>query len=160
VSENTEKIVVESTRFGRLEVDTDRVIRLLGGLLGFPNSQRFVMLDHDKESPFKWLQSLDEGELAVPICDPLVFFPDFHIIIKRDELATLRVKRADELVILVVLNLRTDPAEMTANLQGPIIVHAERLIGRQVVLKESPYSTKHYLFPELRGNIAAKPENE
>lgn len=143
-------IAAESTRFGKLEIPASKVIRLQGGLLGFPNSQRFALLDHDKDSPFKWLQSLDEGELAVPVCDPRVFFPEYHIRIKRDELATLRVKSAEELVILVVLNLRADPADMTANLQGPIIIHAERLIGRQVVLKDAPFSTRHPLFPGLK----------
>ncbi|NLH49777.1 MAG: flagellar assembly protein FliW [Myxococcales bacterium] len=149
-SQQIENIVVESTRFGRLEVHSDKVIHLLGGLLGFPKSQRFVMLDHDKDSPFKWLQSMDEPFLAVPVTDPKVFFPDYHIRIKRDELATLRVTSAEELVVMVVLSLRTDPADMTANLKGPIIIHAQKLIGRQVVLKESPFSTRHLLFPELR----------
>lgn len=140
----------ETTRFGRLEMPEDKVIRLQGGLLGFPNSERFALLDHDEKSPFKWLQSIDEAALAVPVCDPKMFFPDYHIRIKRDELATLRVKSAAELVILVVLSLYDQPAEMTANLLGPIIIHAQRLIGRQVVLKDAPFSTKHPLFPELR----------
>ncbi|MDP8224536.1 MAG: flagellar assembly protein FliW [Candidatus Lernaella stagnicola] len=150
--QKVEMISVETTRFGRIEVRTDKVIHLLGGLLGFPKSQRFAMLDHEKDSPFKWLQSLDEGELAVPITDPKMFFPDYHIKIKRDELAALRVTSAQELHVLVILSLRPDPAEMTANLKGPIIIHAERLIGRQVVLKDAPYSTRHLLFPELRAS--------
>ncbi len=149
-TQNVEMIPVETTRFGAIEVRADKVIHLLGGLLGFPDSQRFVMLDHDEDSPFKWLQSLDEGHLAVPITDPKLFFPDYHIKVKRDELAALRVTRAQDLQVLVLLSLRPDPAEMTANLKGPIIIHAERLIGRQVVLKDAPFSTRHLLFPELR----------
>jgi flagellar assembly factor FliW len=143
-------VTVETTRFGRLEVRADKVIHLLGGLLGFPKSQRFVLLDHDVDSPFRWLQSLDEGHLAVPVTDPKLFFPDYHIKIKRDELAALRVTSPDELVVLVIVSLRGDPADMTANLKGPLIVHAQRLIGRQVVLKEAPFSTRHLLFPDLR----------
>ncbi len=144
------KLNFETVRFGRLEMPEDKVIRLQGGLLGFPNSERFALLDHDEASPFKWLQSIDEPELAVPVCDPKIFFPDYHIRIKRDELATLRVKSANELVILVVLSLHNEATEMSANLLGPIIIHAERLIGRQVVLKDAPFSTRHPLFPELR----------
>jgi flagellar assembly factor FliW len=88
--------------------------------------------------------------LAVPVTDPKLFFPDYHIKIKRDELAALRVTSPDELVVLVIVSLRGDPADMTANLKGPLIVHAQRLIGRQVVLKEAPFSTRHLLFPDLR----------
>lgn len=151
-TENVERIHFETTRFGRIEIPADRVIHLLGGLLGFPKSQRFAMLDHDDDSPFKWLQSLDEEFLAVPVTDPKLFFPDYNIKIKRDELASLRVTTAESLVVLVILSLRSDPADMTANLKGPIIIHAERLIGRQLVLKEAPYSTRHLLFPELRAD--------
>ncbi len=140
----------ETVRFGQLDVPDDKVIRLQGGLLGFASSERFALLDHAEKSPFKWLQSLDAPDLAVPVCDPKMFFPDYHIRIKRDELAMLRVKSAAELVILVILSLHNEPAEMTANLLGPIIIHAERLIGRQVVLKDAPFSTRHPLFPELR----------
>lgn len=145
-----EPVIVETLRFGKMEIQPDKVLHIQGGLLGFPGSQLFALLDHAEGSPFKWLQSLDEGELAVPVCDPKLFFPDYHIRIKRDELASLRVKRAEELVILVILSLQNEPKEMTANLLGPVIIHAERLIGRQIVLKDAPYSTKHYLFPELR----------
>jgi len=153
-------ISVETTRFGHVEVRADKVIHLLGGLLGFPKSQRFAMLDHDENSPFKWLQSLDESHLAVPVTDPKLFFPDYHIKIKRDELAVLRVTNAAELLVLVILSLRPDPTEMTANLKGPIIVHAERLIGRQVVLKEAPFSTRHLLFPELRAGEVETTDQE
>jgi len=151
-----ENISIETTRFGKVEFRADKVIHLLGGLLGFPKSQRFALLDHDKDSPFKWLQSLDEGHLAVPVTDPKLFFPDYHIKIKRDELAALRVTSSDELVVLVILSLRSDAADMTANLKGPIIIHAQRLIGRQVVLKEAPFSTRHLLFPEMRAEKLAQ----
>lgn len=159
-TQNVEMVAVETTRFGSIEARADKVIHLLGGLLGFPKSQRFVMLDHSEDSPFKWLQSLDEADLAVPITDPKLFFPDYHIKIKRDELATLRVSSAADLLVLVILSLRPDPTEMTANLKGPIIVHAQRLIGRQVVLKEAPYSTRHLLFPELRADDAPPEDAE
>jgi flagellar assembly factor FliW len=151
-TQTTENVVIETARFGRVEIAANRVLHLLGGLLGFPKSQRFVLLEHDKDSPFQWLQSLDEGFLAVPVTDPRLFFPDYHVKIKRDELAALRVTSAEELEVLVILSLRAEPQDMTANLKGPIIIHAERLIGRQVVLKESPYSTRHLLFPDLRAD--------
>jgi flagellar assembly factor FliW len=152
-------VAVETTRFGRIEAPANKVIHLLGGLLGYPKSQRFILWNHE-DSKLRWLQSLDEGSLAMPVTDPKLFFPDYHIKIKRDELAALRVTSAEELVVMVILSLRDDPAEMTANLKGPIIIHALRLIGRQVVLKDAPYSTRHLLFPELRATRLREPQVE
>ena len=57
-------IKVKTTRFSEIEVDEKDVIELPSGLIGFPELKSYVLLDHDKDSPFKWLQSLDDGAIA------------------------------------------------------------------------------------------------
>lgn len=147
-----EKITVKTGRFGEITVDASKKIEIIGGLLGFPASTGFIILDHhEPDSPFKWLQSLDDGDLAFVITDPLIFFPDYRIQIRKEELVNLDVSSVEDLVIFVVLSLHSEITDMTANLQGPIIVNAKSRIGRQIVLKESGYMTKHQLFVELGG---------
>ena len=57
-------IQVKTSRFGDIEVQEGDVIELPHGLIGFPELKKYVLLDHDKDSPFKWLQSLDDGAIA------------------------------------------------------------------------------------------------
>ena len=147
-------ISMQSSRFGKVEVDETDLLSINGGILGFPNSDRFVVLDHEQDSPFKWLQSIEEPEIAFAITDPQAFFPDYHIQIKREEIASLDVRDGDELMIFVILSLKAAPQDMTANLQGPIIVNIRSRKGRQIVLKGTKYMTRHPLFPLLQ------PENQ
>ena len=144
-------VKINSIRFGEIEVADDKVIEMPGGILGFPNTEKYVLLDHDDEAaPFKWLQSVEQPELAFVVTDPLAFFPDYNIQVKKEELAALHIDDAKDVVILVILSLRGEPKDMTANLQGPIVVNSKNMTGRQVVLREGRYTTKHTLFPDMR----------
>jgi GTP-binding protein EngB required for normal cell division len=61
---------VKTTRFGEIEVPENDVIHLPLGLIGFPELKKYVLLDHDKESPFKWFQALEDGAIAFVLIDP------------------------------------------------------------------------------------------
>jgi flagellar assembly factor FliW len=145
-----EFIAFQTTRFGEISVEHTKTIEVQGGLLGFPQSTRYVILDHEEDSPFKWLQSCDEGHLAFVITDPMIFFPDYKVQFRREEIATLKIDEEEDLAVFVLLSLHTsDIHEMTANLQGPIVVNAKTRVGRQVVLKDTLFRTKHKIFPEI-----------
>ena len=74
----SDPIVVEHHRFGRLELDPGEVIHF-GGLPGFPGADRFALLRHDRDSAFLWLVALDVPELAFVVTDPAQFFPDYGV---------------------------------------------------------------------------------
>lgn len=140
---------VNTTRFGEVCVEAASAIRIPGGLLGFPDSTRFALLESGEESPFFWLQSLDEGELAFVVTDPALFFPEYSVSVRSEELEAMGIVDSEDLDVLVILSLRGGIDDMTANLQGPIAINAKTRVGRQMVLKDSGYETKHRLFPEI-----------
>jgi len=152
-----QEITIKTIRFGDLQVHTDRLITMPNGILGFPECKRYVMLDHDEESPFKWLQCADDPDLAFVVTDPLVFFHDYRIDVKPEELGVLELKNAQDAAILVILSLVGGPRNMTANLQGPIIINSVNRVGKQVVLKEGKYNTRHGLFPDLNAEAVDDP---
>ncbi|MBZ0272058.1 flagellar assembly protein FliW [bacterium] len=141
-------VQIKTTRFGDMEIDEDRGFRIVGGLLGFPNSTRFILFEHDEESPFKWLQSMDEAHVAFVVTQPLVFFPDYRVHIRKEELSQLGTEDINDAEIMVICSLHSQIHEMTANLQGPIVVNVAKRVGRQMVLKDSTWKTKHPLFPK------------
>lgn len=141
-------ISINSSRFGKIEIDESMVLHMPAGILGFPKSDRYILLDHEPDSPFKWLHSIEEPDVAFVVADPIAFFPDYDIMIKKEELATLDIEKVDDLQIMVILSIGGDLKEMTANLQGPVIVNTINRKGRQVVLKGSKYFTKHKLFTD------------
>ena len=136
-----------SSRFGTLEINDDSVLTFPSGLLGFPESRRYVILDHDTEAPFKWLQSLDEPALAFVIIDPDLLLADYHIEVAGDALAEVQGNEESDLATAVILTIPSeDPGRMTANLRGPLLMNQRTKLCKQLVLSDE-FPTRHPLFP-------------
>lgn len=139
-----------TSRFGEIEVDDDKIISMTEGLLGFQNIRRYVILDHAPDSPLKWLQAVDEPELAFIIMDPLFFKPDYRVHVSAGDLSDLMLDKAENAAVCVIITIPGDhPSEMTANLMGPIVINAEKRLAKQIVLYDGPYSTKHNIIEEM-----------
>ncbi len=143
-------IQVKTTRFGEIEVKDADLIELPAGLIGFPELKRYVILDHDKDSPFKWLQSLDDGAIAFVLINPLLFKPDYTVEVTEAEVSDLGLKTEEDAVISVIITIPTNPQNMTANLKAPLVFNLQTRRGKQLVLSNSAYTTRHNIMEEVR----------
>lgn len=134
---------LKTSRFGEIEVDETRVITFLEGILGFEDYKKFIILDHDKSSPFQWLQSIESGKLAFVIMDPLNIVPDYTAEVSPEEIEDLTLSAPEKAVVLCIVNISKGCGSVTANLMGPIVVNPEKRLARQVVLTNSSYSIRH-----------------
>jgi flagellar assembly factor FliW len=130
-------MIIHTTRFGDIECPEEKIVKIPSGIIGFPASTRYLILDHDRDVPFKWLQSLDQEELAFVIVDPVWFKPDYRVTIALDEIVELGPVDERELVMFVILTIPSDdPSCMTANLRGPVVVNAETRMAKQLILRD------------------------
>ena len=134
---------IESTRFGRLTVDDDRIITVPKGLLGFPNFTRYALIQTGEENYFFWLQSIDEPNLAFVVTDPSIFFKDYEVPIREETQSELQLTDVGFAQIFVICN-KVDEW-LTGNLLGPIVVNAQNRMGQQVVLTEKKWTTRQPL---------------
>ena len=132
---------VQTTRFGTVEVDENRIIAFQSGLLGFSPYKRFTLLQPDDDGVFLWLQSVESTELAFVVTDPSLWIRDYEATIRRDQMEELGLARLDDAQIFVIIN-RYDRT-LTANLQGPLIVNVQNREAMQLVLAEKRWSTRH-----------------
>ncbi|RMF90861.1 MAG: flagellar assembly protein FliW [Nitrospinota bacterium] len=138
---------IETTRFGPLEIDPQKIIHFPFGLLGFSAIKDYVILDHDQDVPFKWLQAVTEPDLAFVIMDPLLLLPDYEVDISRQDLEDLRVNDVHNLTLFVIVSVPPgEPLQMTANLKGPVLVNEENRWAKQLVLVDRSYPTRYPLF--------------
>jgi flagellar assembly factor FliW len=146
----TVALKITTSRFGDLDIEEDRILRMDSGMIGFPDVTRYVLLEHQKGSPFLWLQSVDRSELAFVLTDPLLFKPDYEIDIGAEDMEALGLTNGSrEVQTLVVVNLSgAGPKEVTVNLLGPVVVNQSKGLARQVVLYRSTYSHRHPLTAE------------
>jgi len=142
-------IVIQTTRFGQVEVDDDFVIHFSQPILGFEDQKEFVILNHAEDSPFKWLQSVTIPELAFVITNPKLFGIDYEFSVPDDVCQKLNITNPDDVLVVTIVNIpNEDPTKMTANLLGPVIINEVSKQAMQVVLNDSPFSTKTRLIPE------------
>ena len=134
---------IESTRFGRLTVDDERVITFPKGLLGFPSHTRFALIQTGEENYFFWLQSIDEPGLAFVVTDPSIFFKDYEVPIREETMADISLNNIDFAQVFVICN-KVDEW-LTGNLLGPIVVNAQNRQAQQVVLTEKKWTTRQPL---------------
>ncbi len=134
---------IESTRFGRLSVDEERVITFPGGLLGFPEHTQFALIQTGEENYFFWLQSADDPNLAFVVTDPSIFFKDYEVPIREETEQALQLTDSGHAQLFVICNKVGD--WLTGNLLGPILVNARNRLAQQVVLTEKKYTTRQPL---------------
>lgn len=114
------------------------VIEFVRPVPGFPDSRRFALVQVEDSGLLSTLRSLDEPDLSFVVVPPAAFFPDYAPEIDDATVAELGIGSADDVLLLVVLNVRDSLAETTANLLAPILVTQDRR-ACQVVLDDGSH---------------------
>jgi len=145
---------IETSRFGAIDVDERKVLTFPEGMPGFEDHRLFTLVPHHtpdsgKGSPFVWLQSLEDGELAFLAMDPKQAFPDYAPRVPRAELESLFL--TEEAARPCLYSLLTvpngDPVGITANLMAPVIINTTARLAKQIVLNTDQYGLRHRLLP-------------
>lgn len=140
---------VETSRFGTVDVNDDDLLDFPEGLLGFAACRRFAVLPNPSGGPLQWLQSLEDPSLAFVICQPQLFKPDYRIPVREEDLKSIDLSTIEDALVFTIMVVPKDnPKNMTANLQGPLIINRKKRVGKQYVLIHSEYTTKYRLFPQ------------
>ena len=134
---------IQSTRFGCLGVDDDRIMTFPNGLLGFPNQVRYALIQTNRENYFIWLQAVDDPNLAFVVTDPSIFFKDYEVPFREEMQKDLQLTDMADLQVFVICNKVGD--WLTGNLLGPILVNARNRLAQQVVLTEKKWMTRQPL---------------
>jgi len=134
---------IETTRFGRLNVDDARIINFPRGLLGFPDYTHYALIQTGEENYFFWLQCVEAPNLAFVVTDPSIFFKDYEVPIRDETIQELSLQDLGSSQVFVICN-KVDEW-LTGNLLGPIVVNAENRLAQQVVLTDKKWTTRQPL---------------
>ena len=139
---------VDTKANGLIEVDERQKIRIPQGLFGFENIKDYVLLDSEQE-PFYWLQSITDQAIAFVLINPFVFCPLYEVNMSNDELKEIGIDSPDKALIFVIVTIPPDGSPITANLQGPIVINRDTKEGKQAVLADIRWQTRHSILEEL-----------
>lgn len=121
---------IESTRFGRIDVDPQTIIEFPQPLAGFEGSRRYKLLHEDTENPIvMWLQSLDEPDVAFNLIDPAQLGLTYEIALSDEEAATLKMQ--DPASVSVLLLVGKEEEHLAPKPTSPILINPSARVGLQ-----------------------------
>lgn len=131
------------TRFGSYLADGGAVVTLADGLPGFERCRQFVVVTGPTLQPFNCLQGLDDARPSFLTLDPRSVVDGFSVELPPADRERLDARDGDSLLWLALVRLEGD--RILVNLRAPVVINARRMVGLQLVVPESPYSTEHVL---------------
>ncbi|MCQ2911298.1 MAG: flagellar assembly protein FliW [Clostridia bacterium] len=142
---------VETKHFGEIEVAEDQILDFIGGVPGF-DGNRYVLLNSSNEenSPFVWLQSLDDTNVALVLLNTFMLYPDYAPDVNDEFLGVLEFEQREDLAVFSVMVIPEKMEDMTVNLKAPIIINNKNRKAIQVICDNSNYEIKHKVYGDLQ----------
>lgn len=123
-----DRMRIETTRFGSLELSEAVFIQFPWGIPGFENLKRYVLLEHGK-GPFQWLQAVDEPAVAFVVCAPETL--GFKYKIPREKGRTIHLDDWDDLLVLIMVSFDRTNSAIRPHQCGPLLFNTASKIGCQ-----------------------------
>ncbi|MGG1594083.1 flagellar assembly protein FliW [Terribacillus saccharophilus] len=132
---------IETKYFGSMIVDEEKIIRFEKGLPGFKDEKAFVLIDFPDNPVFQILQSTTTPSVAFVVASPYHFNKEYEFDLAEEIKEELGITKPEQVNVLSILTLRDPFVESTINLQAPLIIKADSLVGQQMILSEG-YSSR------------------
>jgi len=139
---------INTTKFGEIEIDEKLIFNFIEPILGYESLTKYALVDHTPGAPFKWLQSIENPNIAFPVTYPGFFGLNYDFVIPEEDVKKLEITNNETVLsINIVCIPQGEPRNATINLIGPIVINTENKKAMQIVLLNTSYSVKHKLFP-------------
>ena len=137
---------IQSKAYGAIAIQEQQVITFPRGLYGFERYREFALLDATT-SPFYWLQSTDDVQLAFVVINPYVVVSNYVLDIAEADLEAIGRPETDDLLVFAIVTIPGDQRAVSCNLQGPVIVNRRERVAIQAISLDPRWEIKHYLTP-------------
>lgn len=138
----SEEMLTVETPFGTFEMQPDEVVAFPGGLPGFEECRRFVLLSHATHAPLRCLHAIDGQRASFLAVDPCTVAPDYQCVLPPEAQGRVDAREDTRLVWLVLVALSDGDETPTANLRAPIVINPASMLGCQFVIDDDRYPVR------------------
>lgn len=140
---------LDTLKFGLIEIDDALIFNFLEPILGYEHLKKYVLIDYDSDSPFKWLQSTEDMAVSFPVTVPALFGIDYVFTVTEAYAKMLELQAIEDVLTLNVVNIpKGQPEQATVNLLGPIVINVSNKTAIQMILQDGDYSVRQKLFKD------------
>ena len=143
---------IATKHFGEVEVDESKIVNFEKGIFGFEDEKQFIMFYEDEEAPngLCWMQSINDGDLVLPVVNPIYWYPDYSPEIDDEHIEAIGELAEEDLQLFTVVVIRETIEDMTVNLQAPIVINYKTMQGMQAVIQGDDYGIRHNLYEQMQ----------
>ena len=141
---------LQTVKFGEIEIEESRIFDFVMPIIGFDELKKFVILDPNPDTMFKWLQAVEDPTLSFPIISVSALDYDYSINLSDNVVNDLKITNPESLLVMNITSIPQDnPKGTTINLLAPIIFNLDNQTAGQIVLSGSGYSISHPMFKNI-----------
>ncbi len=145
-----ERVTIETSRFGALEVSKDSRFTFATGIPGFGGCRELYLFPNPGGGCFEWLHASDETGLGFPVMTPDEALFD---IISKQVMSARRMLGwgdSDEVDARLIVTIPAgNPEQATVNLRAPMLLNRTRGQGSQPLLNDETLPFRLPLFPQV-----------
>ncbi|NCN27876.1 flagellar assembly protein FliW [bacterium] len=130
------KRIVNTNRFGSIEVQDQHIIHFKDGMVGFVQLKDYFIVESSSLPLLLWLQSVDNPAIAFPVVEPAFFQRDYKAVPTEADKARLELEVGEATKQFVVMTIPEDMTKMTVNMKAPVVVNLEKGLGSQMILQD------------------------
>lgn len=134
----------------------NKIITFSAGLPGLPAElTRFELAALADDSPFFFLQSLQDENVGFILINPFAFFCTYEFDLPDEETEALGVFTSRQVTVFCIVNASRGIKNATVNLLAPVVINTASGAARQAVLVDERYGIRHPL-PQPSGRTAGE----
>lgn len=137
---------IQTKYHGETEINPVNIITFADGIPSFEDETKFILIELGEDSAYFVLQSTVTPAVAFLVTSPFAFFADYQIELSDSAIEKLKIENKEDVAVFGILTVKEPFDQTTINLKGPVIINRKKKLGKQIVLNEADYHTRHELF--------------
>ncbi len=114
------------------------------GIPGFDDIRDFTIKNLEGNEKFKILEAKN-NEVSFVTINPFEIYSDYEINLSDEVVKELQIDKAQDVLVLSIITLGKTLESSTMNLQAPVVINVKNNLGKQFIMQNSEYKTKHPL---------------
>src|SRR6185436_8723834 len=107
----------------------DSIIHFAEGLIGFAECKDFMLMENEGLMPFRVLQSVEMPNVSFLVLDPTALVNHYTVHVPARDWESIDVTDETKPLAFVIVVIGSTPETSTANLQAPLLVNYDKMIG-------------------------------
>lgn len=146
-------MVAQTRLFGEVTIDDDKVLEFPNGIIGLEDKRKFAIiydLEKGEDTAIRWLQSMEDPYLALPVIEPFSIIDDYNPMIEDALLEPLGNPKDEDIIVLLTMIISSDVTKITANMKAPIIINAVTCQGGQIIVENPEYEARFNVYEAIQ----------